>query len=59
MPEWVKRLMEQARDIVPRDFVGQIEINAFKGGIACVNVKQSFKADESEPLKTCREVATL
>ena len=46
-PDWVQKLMAAARDLMPRDFVGQIEINAFKGGVSNVNVRQSFKGDQA------------
>lgn len=46
-PEWIRKLMEAARVIVPRDFVGQVEINVFKGGVSNINLKQSFKEDSA------------
>ena len=50
-PEWVAALIRAAKQIVPADFTGKIEINAFKGGVANVNVQQSFKEGQgqSEP----------
>ncbi len=48
MPPWVEALMKVAREIVPRDFVGKIEINAFKGGISNINIQQSFKEDTAK-----------
>jgi len=47
-PEWISELMRAARRIIPRDFVGKVEINAFKGGLSNVNVQQSFKEDTAK-----------
>ena len=43
MPSWVMEIFTMLQGRIPKDFVGQIEINVFKGGISNVNVKQSFK----------------
>jgi hypothetical protein len=44
-PEWLRRLLAAIRPLLPRDFVGSIELNVFRGGIANVNVRQSFRDD--------------
>jgi hypothetical protein len=57
-PEWVARLSDAAKCIVPREFVGQIELNMFKGGVSNVNLKQSFKVEDtatvSQPTRMTR-----
>ena len=40
---WVHRIMQVVKPELPKDFVGQVEVNCFKGGITNVNVRQSFK----------------
>lgn len=50
-PEWIRRLMQAIRPYLPQEFVGQIEINVFRGGISNVNVKQSFK-DQDQHTQT-------
>jgi hypothetical protein len=47
MPAWIATLIKLMREHVPREFVGQIEVNVFKGGISNVNVKQSFKQEDT------------
>ena len=42
---WVYKVMEAVRPHLPKDFIGQVELNVFKGGITNVNIKQSFKED--------------
>ena len=42
-PAWIGALVRAAQELMPRDFVGRIEINAYLGGVANVNVLQSFK----------------
>ena len=44
---WVRALMIVATPCLPRDFVGQVEINVFMGGISNVNVRQSYKYQEN------------
>lgn len=48
MTPWVTALIQSVKAVLPRDFVGQIEINVFKGGISNVNVKQSYKEDAAK-----------
>lgn len=48
-PEWVAKLITTARTIVPRDFCGSVEINAYLGGITTVNVRQTFKPKPDKP----------
>lgn len=47
-PDWIKRLTAVAKQIIPRDFCGKVEVNAFKGGISNVNVTQSYKEDTAK-----------
>ena len=47
MPEWIQRLFGLLKREIPKDFVGQVEVNVFKGGISNVNVKQSFKEEDT------------
>ncbi|MEO5956864.1 MAG: hypothetical protein ABIR36_14405 [Nitrospiraceae bacterium] len=49
MPDWIQSPFEALHAHVPfpKDFVGQIEIHVFKGGISNINVRQSFKETES------------
>jgi hypothetical protein len=47
-PEWLRRLLIAIRPLLPREFVGSIELNVFRGGIANVNVRQSFQAGDRE-----------
>ena len=49
IPLWIQALVDHLRGKIPRDFVGQVEVNVFKGGISNVNVKQSFKEAGDEP----------
>jgi hypothetical protein len=42
-PGWLLRISRVVQEVVPPDFVGQIEINVFKGAISAINVKQSYK----------------
>ncbi len=43
--EWIQRLLRAVEGVIPKDFVGQIEVNIFKGGVSNVNVRQSFKKE--------------
>lgn len=43
--DWVQRIMTALEGEIPEDFVGQVEVNVFKGGISNVNVRQSFKKE--------------
>ena len=45
-PSWIEILITQLKGQIPVDFVGQIEINVFKGGISNINVRQSYKQEE-------------
>ena len=51
-PTWVANLCRLIEPQIPHDFIGQIEINVFKGGIANVTVRQSFKPSAEEKEKT-------
>lgn len=42
-PEWILRIMQVVRPLVPQDFVGLVEVNCFLGGVTSVNVRQSYK----------------
>jgi len=46
MPDWIRNLLRDVKGNIPKDFVGQIEINIFKGAVSNVNVKQSFKESD-------------
>lgn len=46
IPLWIHTIMRLIRPELPKDFVGQVEVNVFKGGISNVNVRQSFKEEE-------------
>lgn len=43
--DWVLKTMAAVRPHLPKDFVGKVEVNVFKGGITNVNIHQSFKED--------------
>lgn len=45
MNDLVYKVMEAVRPHLPKEFVGQVELNVFKGGITNVNVRQSFKEE--------------
>jgi hypothetical protein len=45
-PEWVLHLIAMARKVMPKDFVGQVEVNCFKGNVSNVTVKQTYKEKE-------------
>ena len=48
MPDWIARLLRALKGDIPKDFIGQVEINVFKGGVSNVNVRQSFKEEEKD-----------
>ena len=46
-PPWIRALFlffKQHRDL-PKDFVGQVEVNLFKGGVTNITVRQSYKEE--------------
>jgi hypothetical protein len=43
---WIKRIADLVEALLPKDFVGQFEINVFKGSITSVNVRLSYRSDE-------------
>lgn len=45
---WVADVMKAVRPILPKDFVGKVEINVFKGNISNINVVQSYKEDTAK-----------
>jgi hypothetical protein len=45
-PGWISQIIKVMRTLIPKDFVGQVEVNVFKGGVSHVNVKQSFKEED-------------
>ena len=47
MPDWIRQLLKALKGTIPKDFVGQVEVNCFKGGISNVNVRQSFKEEDT------------
>ena len=46
IPVWIQALLSKLKGEIPKDFVGQVEVNVFKGGISNINVKQSYKEEE-------------
>lgn len=47
-PEWVEKLICVITPLLPKHFVGQIEINCVQGAVGNVNLKQSFKKEQSK-----------
>ena len=47
-PVWIRQLFEVVRPVIPAGFVGRVEVNVFKGGIANVNVVQSYKGESAK-----------
>jgi hypothetical protein len=47
-PGWLLRISRVVQEVVPPEFVGQIEINVFKGGISRITVTQSYKDKDWE-----------
>ena len=47
MPHWVHEVFQFMKRAIPREFIGQVEINCFKGGVTNINVKQSYKEEET------------
>ena len=49
MPPWISQLFLYFKTHpIPKDFVGQLEVNVFKGGVTNVNVRQSFKEENAK-----------
>jgi len=48
VPEWVLQLIGFTKKVIPPEFVGKVEVNAFKGGVSNVNVTQSYKEDTTK-----------
>jgi hypothetical protein len=44
--EWVMRIMRAVTPLLPKGFVGQIELNCVNGTIGNVNIKQSFRDEQ-------------
>jgi hypothetical protein len=42
-PEWIVALARAVKEVVPREFVGQIEVNLFRGVISNILVRRSYK----------------
>jgi hypothetical protein len=42
-PPYVQALIATAKAVLPKEFVGRIELNVFKGGVSNVNILQSYK----------------
>jgi hypothetical protein len=42
-PAWITKLSEFARQIVPQEFSGKIELNFLQGGVTGTNVTQSYR----------------
>lgn len=47
-PEWVDQIITLITPILPKNFIGQIEINCVQGAVGNVNLKQSFKKEKSK-----------
>lgn len=47
MPTWIEMLLRSIKGEIPKDFVGQVEVNVFKGGISNINVRQSYKGEDT------------
>lgn len=43
IPVWIQNLLHKLKGEIPKDFVGQVEVNVFKGGVSSINVRQTFK----------------
>lgn len=48
LPVWFVPILELIQQRIPQDFVGQIEVNCFLGGISNVNIRQSYKPPQKE-----------
>lgn len=48
IPPWLHLFLIAAKPHIPKDFVGQIEVNVFKGGVSNVLVKQSYKEENTK-----------
>ena len=46
MPSWLAQWFAVLKPQIPKDFVGRVEVNCFKGSISNINVHQSFKEEE-------------
>ena len=47
-PEWVDKLIYTITPLLPKNFIGQIEINCVQGAVGNINLKQSFKKEKSK-----------
>jgi hypothetical protein len=47
-PAWLRVILRAIKPLLPADFVGQIQINAFKGGITTAAVDQTYRYTESD-----------
>lgn len=47
-PDWIQQLFTKLKGEIPKDFVGQVEVNVFKGGISNVTVRQSYKEENTK-----------
>lgn len=47
-PGWIEQILRAMRPLIPKDFVGQVEVNCFLGGVTNVNVRQSYKPPQKE-----------
>jgi hypothetical protein len=45
LPAWVREVVKVTTPHIPAEFVGRIELNVFKGGVATVAVLQTFKPE--------------
>lgn len=44
--DWIKRLTDLIEAQLPRDFVGQLELNVFKGSVTTVNVRTTLRRED-------------
>lgn len=47
MPDWMRKIFAMMKGVFPKDFVGQVEVNIFKGGVTNINVRQSYKEEDT------------
>jgi len=48
IPTWLQHFLTSGKIHIPKDFVGQIEVNVYKGGVSNVTLRQSFKEENAK-----------
>lgn len=43
LPAWLQEPVRIFHQSIPKDFVGQVEVNCFQGGITNIVIRQSYK----------------